>query len=114
VLLSFWSTSCVICIKEMPQMKALYHALSARGAAMVSITMPYDPPNHVLEMSEEFDLPFPVAIDLDGTLMETFDIQGTPIKLLVAPDGDIAHTFLGKLDFAKTLSAVDKMLEESK
>jgi len=110
VFLSFWSTSCVICIKEMPQLIRLYHALEARGVSMVSITMPYDPPNHVVEMAAQFELPFPVAIDLDGSLMQAFEIQGTPVKMLISAEGGISQTFLGALDFEKTVAAVDSLL----
>lgn len=110
LLLSFWSTSCGICIKEMPKITKLYHTLEARGASLISISMPYDPPNHVLELSEELALPFPVAIDLDGALMRKFDIHGTPMKLLISPDGEIDQIFTGALDYIKTLNAVDKLL----
>jgi len=113
LLLSFWSTSCAICIHEMPDMKRLYEALDARGASMISVTMPYDPPNHVVEISTQLEIPFPVAIDLDGTLMKAFEIQGTPSILLIAPDGSITHKFVGALDFSQTLNAVDALLAQS-
>lgn len=110
VLLSFWSTSCAICLQEMPKMKLLYRTLKDLGADMISITMPYDPPNLVLEETERQGLPFPVAIDLDGTLMRSFDIPGTPVKILISPEGYISETFLGALDYAKTLNAITSLI----
>ena len=110
VLLSFWSTSCAICLREMPAMTKLYHALKDAGADMISITMPYDPPNLVVEETARQSLPFPVAIDLDGSLMRDFDVPGTPIKILISPDGKINKTFLGELDYPKTLESITSLV----
>ncbi len=112
VLISFWSTSCAICLTEMPEMNRLNRALSAAGARLVSVTMPYDPPNHVVELSAELKVEFPVAIDLDGSISEAFAAPGTPYKVLLGKNGQVAETFVGALNYRKTLESVNLLLAE--
>ena len=44
VLVTFWSTTCVVCLREMPDLEALYRRLSPRGFEIIAVSMPWDPP----------------------------------------------------------------------
>ena len=113
-LVNFWSTSCVICVKEMPHMADLYRELSPQGFELIAVAMPYDPPNEVLELSERQQLPFPVALDLNGEAVEAFEsVQGTPTSFLIDRNGKLVERYIGALDLAELRVAVDKLLSAS-
>lgn len=43
-LVNFWATTCVSCVKEMPQLAATYDKFKSRGFETVAVAMSYDPP----------------------------------------------------------------------
>jgi thiol-disulfide isomerase/thioredoxin len=111
VLVRFWATSCPTCRKEMPLLAALYHDLHGQGLELIAVAMPYDPPNRVLEMSQEKQFPYPVALDVMGKTMTAFgDISLTPTTLLIAPDGRIVRKQIGEMDFDKLRRQIKELL----
>lgn len=101
VLVTFWATTCVECRKEMPDMMTLYRDLSERGFEMIAVAMPYDPPNRVLELSEQLQIPYPIALDIEGKAVRAFgDVPGTPAAFLISPEGRIVMRYTGALDMA--------------
>ena len=114
VLVTFWATSCVECRKEMPEMIALYQELSGSGFEIIAVAMPYDPPNRVLETSRDMQIPYPIALDINGAAVSAFgDIPGTPASFLITPDGSIAMQHTGVLDFGQLRTRIKQMLAET-
>jgi len=114
VLVTFWATSCVECRKEMPEMIALYQELSGSGFEIIAVAMPYDPPNRVLETSRDMQIPYPIALDINGAAVSAFgDIPGTPASFLIAPDGSIAMHHTGLLDFGQLRTRIKQMLADT-
>lgn len=102
LLVNFWATTCTICMQEMPELIALYNDLSDEGLEVIAIAMPYDPPNLVLEVTKQFDLPYPVALDISGEAMRAFaDVKATPTTFLIAPDGRVVGQSVGRTDFGR-------------
>jgi thiol-disulfide isomerase/thioredoxin len=66
VLVNFWATSCVTCVKEMPKLVETHRKYQARGFETLAVAMGYDPPNYVLAYTERNALPFKVALDPQG------------------------------------------------
>jgi thiol-disulfide isomerase/thioredoxin len=111
LLVSFWSTSCGICLEELPAMVELYKDYAASGFELIAVAMPYDPPNRVLELSEAHELPFPVAIDVDGQVLAAFEpVAGTPTNFLLDSNGQVVAKNVGALDFTKLRGQLDGML----
>ena len=111
VLINFWSISCTSCIEEIPQLAALYAELAARGLEIIAITMPYDPPSHVIALSRGKQIPYPVALDIRGEAARAFgDVRLTPTTFLVAPDGRVVAEHSGKLDMDRMRTLVLNML----
>ena len=111
VLVTFWSTTCVVCLKEMPDLEALYHRLSPRGFEIVAVSMPWDPPDEVVRLARTRGLPYPVALDVNGAIARAFgDVSTTPTHFLVGPGGEIAFRRTGALDFAEVDDRLHSML----
>lgn len=111
VLVNFWATSCPGCIKEMPDLVETYKQYRDRGFEIIAVAMSYDPPNYVLNFAQTRQLPFPVALDVDGAHARAFgDVQLTPTAFIIGKDGRILEQKLGELDFVKLRALLDKEL----
>lgn len=111
VLVNFWATSCPGCIKEMPGMVEIYNQYKDRGFEIVAVAMRYDPPNYVANFVRTRQLPFPVALDVDGEHARAFgNVQLTPTSFIIGKDGRILEQKLGELDFVKLKALLDKEL----
>ncbi len=110
LLVSFWSTSCIVCLKEMPHLAKIYEEFKPKGFEMVAVAMPFDRPSDVVELSEQFNWPFLVALDLDKQVSESFgDIRLTPTAFLIDQKGDFVKKYVGAIDlpeFRKTLQTL--------
>ena len=114
VLISFWATTCPSCLEEIPHLIELHRELAPRGFQVIGIAMPYDPPNRVVELSRARQIPYPIALDIQGNAVRAFDnVSFTPSSFLIAPDGRIVHRNTGQLEFKKIRSLVLEMLAES-
>jgi len=113
-LINFWATSCVTCMKEMPQIVATHRKYQARGFDTLAVAMSYDPPAYVARYAQTRALPFGVAIDNTGAIARSFgDVQLTPTTLLVDKRGRIVKRFVGEPDFAALHELVEKLLAEA-
>ena len=113
VLVTFWATSCVGCMREMPHLIELHHELHAKGLEIVGVAMEYDPPNHVLETVERRQVPYPISLDLDGSIARAFDdVRLTPTNYLINPNGRIVFKKIGEMDLARLRDDVVEMLEQ--
>jgi peroxiredoxin len=111
VLVNFWATSCPGCIKEMPGMVETYNQYRNRGFEIIAVAMSYDPPNYVLNFVQTRQLPFPVALDVDGAHARAFgNVQLTPTTFIIGKDGRILEQKLGELDFVKLKALLDREL----
>ena len=111
VLVNFWSTTCPACAREMPGMAETYRRYQDRGFEIVAVAMSYDPPNYVAQFAQTRQLPFPVALDIDGGHARAFDnVQLTPTSFLIGRDGRILDKTQGELDFPRLNALLDKAL----
>lgn len=99
VLIDFWATSCRSCMHELPDLITLYHELSAEGLQIIGVAMSYDRPDLVLKTSSKYQIPYPVALDINGEIAAAFGrVDVTPTHFLISPDGNIAERIIGAID----------------
>ena len=111
VLVTFWSTTCLVCLEEMPDLETLYRRLSPRGFEIIAVSMPWDPPDEVVRLARVRALPYPVALDVNGTIARAFgDVSVTPTHVLIGPGGEVAFRRTGALDFAALDDRLQSML----
>ena len=111
VLVTFWATTCPGCLKEMPHLVELYEELGNSRFELIGVAMSYDPPNRVLELSAERQLPYPIALDLDGALAAAFgDVMLTPTSFLIDPQGRIIRHKIGEMDMGELRREIEDLL----
>lgn len=114
VLVNFWATDCVTCVKEMPALAATYDRYRASGFETIAVAMRHDPPNYVLNYVEKNRLPFAVALDPVGELARAFgEVKLTPTTFVIDKQGKLVTRILGEPDFAKLHALLEEKLKES-
>jgi len=107
VLVSFWATTCPACLREIPHLKALYREAAPQGLVMVAVAMPYDPPSEVLGLVADRELPYDIAVDVQGRVLRAFGrVPGTPTHFLMDGEGNIVLHRVGPLDTRRVLELV--------
>lgn len=113
VLVNFWATSCVTCVKEMPQIVATHNKFKDRNFETVAVAMSYDPPAYVSKFAQTRQLPFSVAIDNTGQIAQRFgDVKLTPTTFLLDQQGRIVKRYVGEPDFAALHALVEDLLKK--
>ncbi|HEX2830380.1 MAG TPA: TlpA disulfide reductase family protein [Burkholderiales bacterium] len=113
VLVNFWATDCVVCMKEMPRMVTTYKKYQPRGFEFIAVAMRYDPPNYVLNYTEKNALPFRVALDPLGEIAKAFgDVKLTPTSIVIDKRGNVVARIIGEPDFAKLDALIEAKLAE--
>jgi peroxiredoxin len=110
VLVSFWASDCVGCIEEIPDLEKLHGDFAARGLRVITVAMPYDPPNRVVELTRGRGTPYPVALDPDGRITQAFGVKLVPNSFLIGPDGRVARHLLGRLRADDVRQDIERML----
>jgi peroxiredoxin len=109
VLVNFWATDCVVCVREMPKLVQTYNQFRSRGLELVAVAMRYDPPNYVLDYTARNALPFKVALDPMGELAKAFgNVTLTPTTIVIDKRGQMVERILGEPDFP----ALEKLIEQ--
>ncbi len=111
LLVNFWATSCVACVKEMPRMVETYKKFSPRGYEMIAVAMSYDHPNQVADFAQRRALPFKVAVDGSGEIARSFgNVRVTPTTFLIDKRGRIVKRYLGEPEWGEFHALVEKAL----
>lgn len=103
VIVNFWATWCSPCLKELPDISAFVAAHKDKVAA---IGLDYEDaePADIEKFLKTHPLSYPVAIvDIDNPPKDFGAPKGLPNTFVIAPDGQLAKTFLGPLQ-AKDLA----------
>lgn len=95
VLLDFWGSWCVWCIKGMPQMKEYYKKYPGKFE-ILGIDC-NDTDQKWRDAVKKYELPWlHVYNPRDSKVLADYGIQGFPTKILVGPDGKIVKTIVGE------------------
>lgn len=101
VLVNFWATDCPGCIKEMPDLIQTYRTYKDKGFEIVAVSMPYDPPQQVVNYTKAKQLPFPVMHDGNSEMVNAFGgVNLTPTTFIYDKQGNRLNRIMGELDFA--------------
>lgn len=111
VLVKFWATDCVTCVKQMPDTIADFNKYAPQGFQTVAVAMNYDPPNYVLNYTQTRKLPFTVALDTKGEVAQAFgNVRLTPTAFLIDKEGHIVKRYLGDYDPKEFHAEIEKAL----
>ncbi len=99
VLVTFWATDCRACIEEIPDLIALHEQFANNGLQIIAVAMPYDIPSQVKQLSEMRNLPYAVALDIEGAHVKAFgDVSLTPSSFLIDREGNVISRVIGRFN----------------
>ena len=100
VLLNFWASWCVPCLKEMPMLAKFQRDHAANGVQVVGVAM--EQPQSASAFLKRMAVGYPVLTGIDADPVPTTVFGDTagllPYSVLIGRDGRILETRLGPLD----------------
>jgi thiol-disulfide isomerase/thioredoxin len=105
VAVNFWATWCGPCRSEMP---ALQEAQKSGRLVVLGVNAG-ESSDTVTAFMQELDLDFPVVLDLDGAILNSYAIRVFPTTIFVDSEGVVVAEHLGPL----TPKLIDQYLSEN-
>ncbi|MHB1085146.1 MAG: TlpA family protein disulfide reductase [Thiobacillus sp.] len=100
VLINFWATWCPPCRQEMPSIARLAERLHGKRFTVLAVDIGEDADTIQNFISQlDTSLPFPVLLDPDAKIMQTWNISGLPTTYLIDRKGRIAYSAAGGREF---------------
>ena len=108
VLINFWATWCALCKEEIPALAQLQTERSPDGLAIVGVNVA-ESERKVRRYVEEMGINYPVVLDEESAIAESYNVMGLPVSLLVRADGSVTGPYSGfteelQADVAKALA----------
>ena len=112
VLVTFWATDCPSCVKEVNDFIDLYRQFHGKGLEIIAVAMYYDPPSHVVEMTQMKQIPYHVALDLRREHALAFSgVAFTPTTFLIDPAGRIVFNKVGLFNLKTMQQRIQQLLQ---
>ena len=93
VLVDMWASWCVPCRREIPNLAKLHQRYHKKGLTVVGVYT-WDEPEYLTNAMKEEKISWSQIIDIDGTAMDKYGIEGIPFIFLLSPDGTILERYL--------------------
>lgn len=104
-VISLWSTTCVPCRVELPQLQEFAAAHPEIDVIAVNLG---DVPTSVQTYVDEIGLTMPVIIDFEGRVSTALGITSVPSTLVLSVTGNVLNTHFGEITADELASLVDR------
>lgn len=102
MIVNFWATYCGPCREEAPLLSAAHQ----RGVQVIGLCTESDAPREALQKAAAgFGMTYPIAIG-DNALLQRFRIDTVPTTYVLAPDGAIVLSRVGKIGASELQDAL--------
>ncbi len=100
VLVNFWATWCPPCRKELPSMERLWRQFKDAGLVVLGVNVG-ETGDQVFAFSNGLETPltFPLLLDEDSKVAQSWPVTGLPTTYLVDKQGRIAFGAIGGREF---------------
>ncbi|CAN5536533.1 hypothetical protein BH20ACT2_BH20ACT2_20010 [soil metagenome] len=109
VLVNFFASWCVPCIREHPELVSFAERHARAGDAEVVSVVFGDEVEDVRAFFDEQGGDWPVVTNDDGRLALEYAVAGVPESYLIAPDGTVIYKIVGGV----TSTGLDRLLAEA-
>ncbi len=93
-IVTMWSTTCVPCRAELPQLQKFASSHSEYDAIAINLG---DTPKSVTQFVNEIGLTLPIAIDFEGRVASALGVASVPATLILSSSGEVTGTHLGEI-----------------
>jgi peroxiredoxin len=95
VMLNFWATWCPPCKAEMPAMEEFH---KEAGDEVVILAVNIDPHLDVKAFVDENGITFPIPLDTEDKVNETYQVLSIPTTYFIDTKGNIGNKFIGAMN----------------
>lgn len=107
VVVNYWATWCVPCIKEMPDISAFVK--SRKDVAAIGLAFEDTDAKDIKAFVAKHPVSYPIAqLDVTAPPKDFGAPKGLPTTYLIAPDGHVAQRFIGPITGEKLNEAIAK------
>lgn len=112
VLLNFWASWCPPCRDEMPSMESLWQQVKDKPVVILAVNVGEDA-DTIFEFTGNYPVSFPLLLDRDGAIVESYPVRGLPTTYIISPRGLITHRVVGsrEWDEARLVQGLLQLLE---
>jgi peroxiredoxin len=95
VMLNFWATWCPPCKAEMPAMEGFH---KEAGGEVVILAVNIDPHLDVKAFVDENGITFPIPLDEEDKVNETYQVLSIPTTYFIDTKGNIGNKYIGAMN----------------
>ena len=106
VILNFWATWCKPCREEMPDLQSIY---AQRDDDVVILAVNMDAQNDVKGFIDSYSVTFPVLLDEEDEVADTYQIISLPTTYFIDEDGKIVQKHLGQITYEQLEEMIAKI-----
>ncbi len=98
LFLNFWTTWCLDCVKEMPDIEKLHKKFKDKGLIILAVDLK-ESPKKVKKFMEKHHLTFKAALDQKGIMGRAFGIRSIPTTYILNREGGLMAKAMGPRDW---------------
>ena len=108
VIVNFWATWCPPCRAEIPDFQKLYEKKDVEILG-VNLTETEESPEQVETFIKEFGMTFPVVMDVNSDVADTYQVSAYPTSYMIDSNGRIQFVAMGALNYDLMIQEYEKM-----
>ena len=111
VVLNFWASWCVECVRETDAFEAIWREYRDRGVVVLGVNH-LDTEPAARKYLESFDVTFPNGIDVQQQVSRAYRITGVPETFFIDQQGAVRRTVIQALSRAELAAEIEALLAE--
>jgi cytochrome c biogenesis protein CcdA/thiol-disulfide isomerase/thioredoxin len=117
VLIDFWTYSCINCLRTLPYIKSWYDKYKDSGLVVIGVHTPEFPfekdEANVRKAVRDLGISYPVAMDNDYRIWQSFDNQYWPAHYFIDATGRVRYHHFGEGGYDESEQWIRSLLEEA-
>ncbi len=109
VVVNLWASWCAPCLRETPELVALYERHRAEGLVVAGVNI-RETREVAIGYGEAFAVPYPLLLDRSGAVTDVYLTIGPPNSIFIDAEGVIRRHVLGEMDAEELEAAVQLIL----
>ena len=114
IVVNFWATWCVPCVKEMPSFENLYRRYRSQGLTLLAVSLDKGDSTKVQEFADKHKLSFPILLDTKRVAEKLYPSFSIPFTYVIDKQGRVVARVDGAKNWesSETFEAVEHLLKQ--